>query len=331
VREGRGFGQGYDHHEAIYLPGTDLLTPTAPADEVARRALAWLDGVPEPRPPVFLYLHFMEPHTPYDPPEVILDSVFGDAERPDLEDLNRRAVLAQKFAPSPEVIENVGRLYDAELMALDGALRRLFVSLEVRGLLENALVVVTSDHGEELGERGRLGHGHTLHEELIRIPLLLRTPGQTRGADVRVAASHVDLAPTLLDYAGIEAPAAFEGESLRPFVEAGLAGDGAPPAPPRVVFSELYREDPSRLRHRRAIVRGDEKLLETVDGRLEFYSLGGDPAERDPDALSEARRAELQELLEQRSRSAERGATPRRTEPLDEEMRESLRGLGYVE
>ncbi|HJQ85829.1 MAG TPA: sulfatase, partial [Candidatus Binatia bacterium] len=155
-----GFGQGFDVYRAHWVRKTDDVkflwlperAPTINAD-----ALGWLDELPAPagrRPPTFLYVHYMEPHSPYAPDEAMLARVFRDRPPPDVRQVNLDAYLGNLGGASEDLVRDVAGLYDASVASLDAGLRALFAELERRGFLAHALVVFTADHGEELGEHG---------------------------------------------------------------------------------------------------------------------------------------------------------------------------------
>ena len=165
-------------------PEDRFRVPAKRAGEVTNEALNWLESVRRERPgtPVFLYLHFMEPHAPYAPPREMLDRVRGSKPPVDVNRVNEQAIAANLKAPPPEVLENIRDLYDAEVLAIDAALQRLMEALEHRGVDDRALVIVTADHGEEFEDHGSMGHGKTLYGEVLHVPLIVLTPGQTRAA-----------------------------------------------------------------------------------------------------------------------------------------------------
>ena len=104
------------------------------------------------------------------------------------------------------------------MAAVDAEIRTLFDELEQLGFLDNALIVITADHGEEFGEHGRMGHGFTLFNGVMRIPLIIVAPGFPAGRVVEENVSLVDVAPTLLELLGLPAPPTFEGRSLVPLM-----------------------------------------------------------------------------------------------------------------
>ncbi len=332
IREDWGYGQGFSEFAEFAIPGgtgqPDHLRLPYRADYTNRHALAWLDSLKSEagkRPPFFLYIQYMEPHSPYAPLEGALQRVLAGRKPPDLDEVNRFAFVGNDAPIDGRVLRDLQDVYDAEVLSLDTELRRLFSALEARGLLENTIVVFTSDHGEEFKEHGLIGHEKTLYGEVIRVPLLIRLPGSSPAAEVMEAVSLVDLAPTLLGLIGIPAPASFEGRSLL-----SRSGDASAPG---VAYHELIVPETGGWRrfgpHQRSVVVGSHKLIEGINGETEYYDLKVDPGEQGRDALSEAERAALRErLAEFRQRVASRGPL-REVKPIDDATRDQIRALGY--
>jgi arylsulfatase A-like enzyme len=342
-----GFDQGFDAYRSfLQLGGAEdrLLRPAKRADEITAEGMRWLDEVRASRPdvPVFLYLHYMEPHTPYAPPPALLERVRGPGAPLDLGALNRAVVLANLTAPAPAVLRDIQDAYDAEVLAIDEGLRALAAALDARGLLETSLLVVTADHGEEFQEHGGMGHGRTLYDEVLHVPLVIRTPGQGRGVVVDRLVSSVDVAPTILEVAGVPPRPTFEGVSLA----RDLTARGTPsslrrwlarlfddrPAP--VVFSERRPQQAGAVRgptHEDAVVSGWGKVIRSSDGSRAFYALDVDPGERRPDRVDEGEREHLDDRLRAMRARAERNRTPAETHAIDERTRGMLRALGYAD
>src|SRR5262249_22562701 len=144
----------------------------------------------------------------------------------------------------------------------------LFAELDRRGFLDNALVVIVSDHGEEFIEHGRTSHGRTLYEESVHVPFIVVGPGVAAGRRVAENVSLIDLAPTLLDLLGLPPEPRFEGRSLAPLVRPGPGADRGPGAGPDILM-QLERSVPVSMDnriHSRALLRGDQKFLIRLDG-----------------------------------------------------------------
>jgi arylsulfatase A-like enzyme len=275
------------------------------------------------------YVHFLEPHFPYDP-EPPFDTLFG-ANDPLPESARRsqgwiRAVNAGAEA-TPAQRDHLVRLYDGNLAAVDHELGRVRALLEASGLLERTVLIVSADHGEALGEHGFIGHAPQVYEEAVHIPLVVRFPKGTTAAGVRLRGfvDLLDLGPTLLDIFGIAWPEGvprLEGRSLLPMV-AGAPGK------PSVVSRSMAERPVFGLRE------GRFKLVHSLrDGKSELYDLVSDPGERsdlaDADPLRvEFYRQALYRWLDglDRTRTIP-SATPA---PLSDEDRAALRALGYVQ
>ncbi|HUT78272.1 MAG TPA: sulfatase [Polyangia bacterium] len=250
------------HHMRGFLTGFDVRLPRGrghePARATVRRVMDALRRLgPAPKPPALVGVHFMGPHHPYQAPE-----------RP------------ERFGTGP-----VDR-YDAELAHVDEALAPLLELMERPGW-DQWLVAITSDHGEAFGEHGTTHHGNSLHGEEVRVPLLLRVPGATGGRRERTPAGHLDLAPTLLEWATGKAPRDLPGASLLALAER-TAGD---PPLKRLAFSESFRRgDMFAVQDgRRALI------LHAAPWLFELYDELEDPAHRrslyHPDAAPDLRAA----------------------------------------
>ena len=221
ARGALGFERGFDEHRLLAEdPATEGVH--APFDRVVEEALAWLDD--GDGRPTLLYLHPSDPHGPYAPPAACRDRFARADVDPELRASRDPARLLREKI---EFDTQAGRAflrarYDEEIACLDEAFGRLRRALEERGLFEDAIVVLTSDHGEEFHERGHLGHGRTLFGEQLDVPLILRLPGYPAGRRHELA-RQIDIAPTVLDALGFEPVAAMEGRSL---LRPGQGGEG---------------------------------------------------------------------------------------------------------
>src|SRR5262249_25757249 len=157
--------------------------------------LTWLDDVrqQQPQQPVFLYLHYMEPHNPYDPPDDYLDRVRGDRPQPDRAAVNERMMFPNLGRFTDDMVQAVKDYYDAEVISIDTALHALFDDLAARHFFDDAIVVVVADHGEEFREHELMGHHQTLYEEVLRVPLIVMLPGQHSALTVPEIVSLVDI------------------------------------------------------------------------------------------------------------------------------------------
>ena len=114
----------------------------------------------------------------------------------------------------PRDLEHVIALYDGEIAWVDDHIRSLLTSLREKGLFENTMVILTSDHGDEFFEHGGKGHQHTLYQELLHVPLIFQVPGVEGPRRVETAVSLIDVMPTLFEALGMERPTTLQGRSL---------------------------------------------------------------------------------------------------------------------
>jgi len=253
-----GLARGFDEHERVMF-----------SSDAVERALGWLRE--RRRSPFFLFVHVMDPHKPYAPsaedarPFVDpayhgpIGASFSGGVVPGWNDADRRRIVD---------------LYDGEVRFADGLVGRVLDTLDELGLTERTIVVVVSDHGEELFDHAGIGHGHTLFDELLLVPFLIRFPGAWAHGAVARPVRTMDLFPTLLDAVGRPVPAGLNGVSLMPLLR------GAADAPPtEVALSEspCFAADVGLQSLRTA----HEKLVfSPVSAHAQLFDLTTDPHEQ---------------------------------------------------
>ena len=328
VGEPPGFGQGFGPFLALAVEPPPAKVRGATLREHGRQ---WLESRPSgAASPLLLYFQFMEPHAPYEPPEPWRGRLVRPHAAGDIEAAAKVMEEHKIWNRPPEQIALLASLYDGEVAAADEEVRLLFDELQRRGLLANAVVVITADHGEEFGDHGGLSHGFTLFEEQVRVPLIVLAPGLAP-AVVREPVSLVDVAPTVLDLAGVQAPPSFEGRSLVPL----MRGAASSPPVPVDLLAELESMGPRKglRKHQSALVRGDLKVLRSPNPFIapQLFDLGADPGERHPDppALAAERDALLAALDALQATLAGRASPANAPVQLDDATREKLRALGY--
>lgn len=235
VRAGpHGFGQGFDVYDDSVAYGS-VLEGNSLAGSVNAAAHSWLASWSPGSQPLFLFLYYFDPHTWYNPPspyDTLYDPGYTGAMTPAVY-RNAEDVIAGRIVPSPRDVEHLIALYDGEIAYWDAMLDVLLDSLQARGLLDNALVIVTSDHGDMFGEHGKWTHGNGLYEDVLRVPLLMCYPGAIpKGVTIDAPVQNMDILPTILDWLGLATPSDLDGVSIRALAE-GRA------APPHAVFSEV--------------------------------------------------------------------------------------------
>ncbi len=286
------------------------------ADVVIDRALVWLRERGET--PFFLVVHLFDPHMMYDPPEATrgqFSSALPDAGLPRVTE-RVRATLGRG---DPFDRDYLVALYDEEILFVDRQLGRLFESLDAAGRTDDVVVLLTSDHGEELFDHGGFEHGHSAYNELLRVPLVVRGPG-IRPARHAAPVSLLDLFPTVLAAFGQTVPDGLPGRSLWPVLAGGLLPD-----------RPLYAERTLYGAERQAIIGWPFKLIRRADlDQTRLFDLAADFDERrDVAAAHPEEAARLLGLLQATLAAAAGGSTADQVQ-MDEETLKALRSLGYV-
>ncbi|MFT4945292.1 MAG: arylsulfatase A-like enzyme [Halovenus sp.] len=303
------------------------------ARRTTRRAKQWVAGSDDP---FFAFLNYHEPHLDYDPPDGYVDELTPDDTTPPAAgDVNQEAwaYVTGEAEMDESDFRRLRLLYDAELRYLDRRLGELFDALEREGELSETLVVVTSDHGENLGDHDLMAHQYCLYDTLTHVPLIIRGPG----VDPGTRDGHVELRdvyPTLLAAAGVE-PEIPAQRDLRADPDRELVGAEywTPPRPTSELRS-TYGELPERVRkfdRGLQAVRTDEwKLVLGTDGSTRLYNIAQDPGEqtdvsRDNPTVVEELSAELE------SRFDPITADETRTDPeVSSVVTNRLEELGYL-
>ena len=268
-----GMAQGFSRRDERGVRGELAITSRALTDA----ALEWLSGAGRGAP-FFLFVHYFDPHYEYlDRPEFPFADAYRGWLRDEAPDIATLRTEAERLRPAD--LAYLRALYDEELAATDREIGRLLAALDADGLANRTAVVLVADHGEEFLDHDWLGHTPSLHQEVVRVPLLLRLPGVT-------PARHVIDEPvetravfaTLLDHLGVDGPERGSAPSLLPLIR---GEDGAP----EQVYSSVWLPDlpaGSGKRARRTAVRqGRWKLIRDHDsGRDRLFDLERDPGER---------------------------------------------------
>jgi arylsulfatase A-like enzyme len=356
--------QGFEElHESESTAGRAGPRGSKTSREYVDRLTAWLEDHRDV--PSFVYLHFFDPHSPYEPNKPY-DTMWADPKgREDylrwLEVLKKHvkdAFMAQRGMATPDELRAAGidpaayiryskDWYDGSIRGMDVEIARLVERLEELGLRERSLVAFYADHGEEFHEHGNMWHGRTAYGEMMRVPLILWGPGHVPGGlDVQEPVQLVDVMPTLLETSGLPVPKEAQGQSLRPLLsprgaQGAVAANGGWKRRPLVSEKHPFgnaAEFPSAAESY-AIVEGDWKLIHNVvrpEGKPEFelFDFYKDPHDqRDLAAANPEVVARLSKMLEGWRRMAKQAQLKPDTEAaknLSAEQLERLRSLGYV-
>lgn len=259
-----GFDQGFDRFQVCAWN----------AKMTVDRALSALEDV---EGPWFLYLHTYQPHAPYQPPIAWRERWIEPYEGPLSLPIKNDDWDRIEGGPTEDDVRFVRQAYEAEIAYADAQVGRFLAALEARGELDRTIIAVTSDHGESLDERNIWGHGTSAFQEQLRVPLLLHYPGRFEGGLVIDEPLHaVDLAPTLLDSAGLEVPAEMSGLALSPYpVEGNRPLYSGFLAQPWHREATVFRSGPWKLIQ----FPVDSKDPENDGQEMHLYRLDQDPRE----------------------------------------------------
>jgi arylsulfatase A-like enzyme len=311
----------------------------------------------------YVYVHNTEPHNPYLTPDRYIRE-FGDVskafkdwfkrlsgvyraltradygKKQPLGTTDNTAEQQKAIAELDKIRGKVELMYAGSVLQADTNLGSVIDALKTQGLWEDTLVVVLADHGEEMGERGMWQHDQSVNEELVRVPLIIRFPGDVyAGTRVTEPVSLVDLMPTILDY--LNRPALthnMRGESLMPLIrgEASARTGAMRITSMRHNIKKYYRPNKEQRGDINIVVReGSWKGIWNVEvGTFELYDLSQDPGEREDLSASAGERAdEMLRFAQAWLEACESGAAPGGEgglEGVDAETLERLRTLGYV-
>ena len=323
-----GFSQGFEVYNAPPEGGKNIFD----AANLLKPAWKWLQNRDDERP-FFMYLHFMDTHGPWRWSQEDWDllnqspSLGGDFTM--TPDQKRRGKGFLRFMAGRDLTYNrrIWRAtYSAGVRVFDRRLGLFLDNLRESGLLDNTLLVFTSDHGEELLDHGWWGHGHNLFVEGLRVPLMIRLPGgQSAGRRIDETVSLIDVMPTLLSAAGVDDPPPdMQGHDLWRVVQ----GDD-PETIPGWAMAGGVKESSKRV----SLQNNTHKMIwEFPDGPMVLFDLLRDPAETTDVSLQNKDVADrmasriAQTLVDLKAR----GTLQQKESPLSEEEIERLRSLGYI-
>lgn len=316
-----GFRQGWGSFRNYIREGL-----RSQAEFVAHDVLAWLDARDAERP-FFLYVHTIDPHVPYLPPSEML-ALYDPDPYEGIVDFHRdrellEGVKSGRIDLNARDRAHLEALYDGEISYHDTHFGAIMEGLERRGLAGETMVVFTADHGEEFWDHGSVGHGHSVFEELVRVPLIVRVPGLTdRPMQLTEALGLVDVAPTIFETLGLPIPEDLSGRSFLDQLRGAV-----PDAPLASVngFMDGWR----------AIELGSLKLIHRTDRVVMLYDLGRDPGETSDVAGSRPIAVRyLRGMLGLTLAGAERGHHTASIEAealaIDATLRDQLEELGYA-
>jgi len=311
-----GFAQGFKTYE--YVRSTK-------AGDLNREAFELLGA--QVRQPFFLYLHYMDPHSPYFAPgdyrSLYVDPEYRGPITGSHGQLDE--IVAGRLEVDSSDVAHMEAIYDQEIRYFDDQFGRLLGFLGDQDLRDNTILVFVADHGEEFLDHGSVLHGYTLYEEQLRVPFFVHDPRRRQPREIEAITRHVDVLPTVLDLLAIEYDGVHQGRSLISLLD-GAPGDDVKPE----VFAEASLMAVKTIRMR-SLLSDDWKLIETLIPfqRVELYNVRVDSLELRDLAEDEPQvTAELRERMEELIRSYP--AAGPEVVRLSEEEIEKLRALGYI-
>ena len=317
----RSVARGFEIKESAALAG-ELYPPAAETNTLFRD---WLESRTGERP-FFAWIHYFDPHSPYKTTpysEERLAAYDGPfAEGIDVEEFTKSG-----WHKDHTLRNVVGTLYDASVLSTDNAVGAILDLLGERDLEGSTTIILTSDHGQDMGDHGQPGHGPLLWNSVLHVPLIVHDPRRPAARRVTERVSLVDLTPTVLDHLGLEIPEALQGRSLWPAIEGDRLKPTAVFAETRLPRSMQRPETPEEVPV--AVFRGDLKLVDRPDG-VALFDLSTDPDEIRPLDLRAGGRDDVDRLIELAAAFQSQEPRARSSATVSEEDRELLRSLGYV-
>jgi arylsulfatase A-like enzyme len=333
-----GINKGFDYYADI--PDNQLPAPT-----ILNMVKRFLEGNPKggeasylgETKPLFLFIHFFDPHTPYTPKPSIL-SQFADPSYngpfdgqliPTIRDYNN-----YELELNEEDLKHALDRYDAEIRTLDDYLRELFDLFDKMGLMDNSIIVFTADHGENLGEHHHICHGHP-YEQALKIPLMFHFPNDFRaGLRINALVELTDVLPTVMDIINLQATTEIDGMSLLPLMK----NPSSPELGRRYLLTLGLENKEGKPTY--ALFDGTYRLIKDIiwSEKSVLYNIADDPHENKNIASDNPELVELMEsvtvlmaagLKPPNISDAKIGEEPLMQE-MDPETEEMLRSLGYI-
>jgi arylsulfatase A-like enzyme len=280
-----GLSQGFA--EAYVIGGTKNILEKVAAPQLTDAAVAWLRKNRKEK--CFLVLHHYDPHSVYIAGEECLSRFDPGYEGPfrfrfgslDILQMAKVGRISDAVDLTDEDVHHIKALYDCEILRTDRAIGRLVDSLEAWDCLEESMIFVTADHGEEFLEHGSIEHGQTVYEESIKVPLVLFCPSYVAGPlRVEDQVGLIDVTPTILNALSIERPQHFEGKSLMPLVSPDFGAFDESPRPCGIPAECLISEAVIHRSEKKALRWPPWKLIfDPFFGAAELYQITEDPNE----------------------------------------------------
>ena len=321
-----GFRRGFSHfkhmQERVSRPGIHV-----PVWRAVDETLEWLERI-GPEDSFFVFLHVTDPHAPYLPPEPLRRQFAPDAPA------GPGILNTKNPADASHSTKHLRDLYDAEIAFVDEHFGRMLEELDRRGFLDDTLVVFVADHGEEFQDHGQHGHGATLYQEQIHVPLIVRLPGRLRRPGdrsvVEAQVQQIDIVPTILDSIGQTGLIETDGKSLFPLIRSGNDIPSSSVAMAELRLDGLAMDavmlDGADRRHKLI------DYLSTPTGTArQLFDANGDPAELNDQRREESLWAGYLAAVGRLQRRGAEALTAGVEPDMPAEQREALKALGYLD
>jgi arylsulfatase A-like enzyme len=291
----QGFGRGFHHFEDNYLSVPDAFLNSSLygylfeyyglrkalnyegvpyrrlAIEINRSALNWIDQKNDK--PFFVFINYFDVHDPYTPPEPYL-SKYGQTQGGLING------FVERYHPdvTPEQLQSEIDAYDGSINYVDDQIKALFAELDLRGELENTIVIITSDHGESLGEHGLLQHSASLYRQEIHVPLIVWGAGVPAGEVIDTPVSTIALPSTILEFLGVN-DGTFPSQPLTLLFEGNVPADWAMPISEVAQMVGAAEQNPSTHGEMKAVVGDEMQYIVHETFGVELYNWRNDPEE----------------------------------------------------
>jgi len=315
LRQKHGFNQGFDYFVAT--PGINNSAPS-----VIKLSKLWIRH--QGQQPFFLFMHIFDTHSSYVPQKKYKEKFVRPYKGPASGSGSFLFKIRNgEYEPQKEDVDHIIDLYDAEVRQVDDNLKDLFDSLRASGVLDNSVVIICSDHGEEFLEHDDVFHGKTQYQELLKIPLIIRGPGIPSGRRISAVSSLVDIMPTALSLLDLPIPADLDGINLAPMFQNNKSR-----LTERSVFAEAdHNNEQDNIK--RAVRYQNYKLhYNLLTKKIELYDLSVDPFEQTD--IAENHPQMVDRLFEKLTIFMQPPQKSKQTVPLSTGELEKLKSLGYM-
>lgn len=341
----RGFHQGFDDFVEAWRGDEDLQNQAVGERIAVDRTIEWIDSRAGKDDPFFLFVNLNMPHLPYAPPKEYRDRFLSpDWPLPRLQEMTELTGGWEHLAGASPLDESdlamLRELYEGDIAFTDELSSRLFNAFREKGILDDTVVIVTSDHGENIGEHGMIDHVFSMYDTTVRVPLILRYPPRFPKSEVcNDLVSLIDVMPTILELCDAVDPKEdalrFQyslcnaDREIRPAI---FAENDRPENGLQLLRRHFPNFDTGHLNCRTRMVRtGQYKLINNVLSYMELFDLIKDPGEEN-DISKERKelRRRLTSTVKGWNSNMKKRAATRTFESRDAESLEKLRGLGYL-